>query len=337
MFNKSHNSLGHLLGGAILAGILVSSGACSALAQSGFGDLGGALNQAVGGIVPTPSAPATNTPSSAPPSRASSALGIASSAAGMLKEETPEEEIAVGKSTAAQFLGATKLVKDQRVQAYVNSVGLALTARGERASLPWKFAIVDTSSINAFAIPGGIILVTKGLYRLLQSEDELAAVLGHEIAHVQRQHHFKVIKQQKMVGAVSGALTAEVAQDQEIVATLAARATEVMARGLDKDAEYEADRDGMVLAARAGYDSSAIFSVLEKIRDASTPWGRHLRHLLHPTSTCSAYCDIGTNHFARSGGGGCPFGRRAPHSWLHAALTGFCSGAWRRHVVSDYA
>jgi predicted Zn-dependent protease len=235
-----------------------------ARAQSPFDDLGGSLGDAVGGLVPSLPDPL---------GRASSAVGIATSAVDLLSEESQEEEIAVGRSTAARFLGATKLVEDPRVQSYVSSVGLSVAGRGERPALPWKFAVVETGAINAFALPGGIVLVTSGLYQLLQSEDELAAVLGHEIAHVQRQHHFRVIKQQKMVGAISGAVMEEIGSTQDVVATLAARATEVMARGLDKDAEYEADRDGMVLAARAGYDSSALFTVLERIQAASEQGG----------------------------------------------------------------
>ena len=241
-------------------------------AAPGLGVLGDVLNATQGGGAKAGAGSAASG-ASKDASRASSALGLADAVLGAVKEESVDEEIAVGQQTAAQVLGSLPLVKDARVQDYVSKVGLAVAARGERASLPWHFAVVDTNAINAFAMPGGIVLVTKGLYRLLGSEDELAAVLGHEIAHVQRQHHFKVIKKQKLMGAVSSAVTAEVAQGDALVHELAGRATEVMARGLDKDAEYEADRDGIVLAGRAGYDSSAMFAVLEKIAAAATKGG----------------------------------------------------------------
>jgi predicted Zn-dependent protease len=110
-----------------------------------------------------------------------------------------------------------------------------------------------------------VVLITRGLYDLLETEDELAAVIGHEIAHVQRKHHYEVMRQQKLVGALSDAAASQVTVDNAMLDKLWSRATEVMTRGLDKSAEYEADRDGMVLAARAGYDSSALLTVLEKI------------------------------------------------------------------------
>lgn len=184
---------------------------------------------------------------------------------GMSKGQSVDEEVRIGRGVAARFLGALDLVDDPELQSYVGKVGMIVAAQGERSSLPWRFVVVDTPSINAFAMPGGVVMVTQGLYQLLESEDELAAVLGHEIAHVQRQHHFKVMQQQRLVGAMSDAAASQVTVDNELVDTLWSRATEVMVRGLDKSAEYEADRDGMVLAARAGYDSAALLGVLEKI------------------------------------------------------------------------
>lgn len=185
--------------------------------------------------------------------------------AGTAKGDSRREEIELGRGVAAKMLGAYDLVDDPVLQAYVGKVGMIVATRGERPKLPWRFALVETPSVNAYAIPGGVVLVTRGLYELLDTEDELAAVLGHEVAHVQRKHHYKVMQQQNVVGALSGAAASQVTVDSELLDTLWSRATEVMTRGLDKSAEYEADRDGMVLAARAGYDASALLTVLEKI------------------------------------------------------------------------
>ena len=170
----------------------------------------------------------------------------------MTKEESVEEELEVGRGVAANMFGVLRPVKDDKLQSYVGKVGMNIAARGERVNLPWRFVVVESSAINAFALPGGIILITKGLFDLLSTEDELAAVLGHEIAHVQRKHHFNVVKQQKMVGGMTSIAGSKIKQDNAIVAGFVSRATEVMARGLDKSAEFEADRDGIVLAARAG-------------------------------------------------------------------------------------
>jgi predicted Zn-dependent protease len=181
------------------------------------------------------------------------------------KGDSRQQEIDLGRGVTAMMLGALDLVDDPGLQRYVGKVGMVVATRGERPKLPWRFVIVDTPSINAFAVPGGVVLITRGLYDLLETEDELAAVIGHEIAHVQRKHHYEVMRQQKLVGALSDAAASQVTVDNAMLDKLWSRATEVMTRGLDKSAEYEADRDGMVLAARAGYDSSALLTVLEKI------------------------------------------------------------------------
>jgi predicted Zn-dependent protease len=131
----------------------------------------------------------------------------------------------------------------------------------------WRFVVLDTTAVNAMAFPGGIVAVTRGLYQMLGSEDELAAVLGHEIAHVNRKHQWKVIQQQKLVALGAGALSkSDSGQAMQVVADLGGK---LIARGLDKSAEYEADRDGAVIAARAGYDSSAMVTVMEKLEAAN--------------------------------------------------------------------
>lgn len=202
-----------------------------------------------------------------PDQKSTSVLSGLKAVGGSLAAKTngDSEEIALGEHLAAKLVGGMRLVKHPEVQRYINQVGVSVASRGERAQLPWHFGVVDSESVNAFALPGGIVLVSKGLYRLLQSEDELAAVLAHEVAHIQRRHHYKVVQQQKIVGGIGQVASSQVGNNSKIADNLLSRATEVIARGLDKDAEYEADRDGMVLAARAGYDATALLDVLEKL------------------------------------------------------------------------
>ena len=179
-----------------------------------------------------------------------------------------EEEIRAGEGVAATVLGAARPVANARIQRYVNLVGRTITQHSDRKGLPWSFVVIDTSSINAFAAPGGVILVTAGLYEMLETEDELAAVLAHEIAHVNRAHHYKVMKQQETVETGSNFLQRAIAKDggSATTARFGRMGAELLARGLDKEAEFEADQDGLVLAARAGYDSSALVSVLTKLQ-----------------------------------------------------------------------
>ena len=113
-----------------------------------------------------------------------------------------EEEIRIGRQISGNLLGAVPLVRDDKLQNYVNLVGNWVALQSGRQDLTWHFGVLDTEAINAFAAPGGYIFVTKGLYRLLNNEAELAGVLGHEIAHVTQKHHLKVLKQSSLIGAL---------------------------------------------------------------------------------------------------------------------------------------
>ena len=174
-----------------------------------------------------------------------------------------DEEIAVGREVAGRTLGAAPLVADPELQAYVNQVGRWIAMQTDRPDLPWHFGVIDTASINAFAAPGGYILVTRGLYEILDDESQLAGVLAHEIGHVALRHHITVMQQTAAVSA--GAKIAQSGDQSYLVNNLIGTGAEVLARGLDKDAEFEADRIGVVLAARAGYNPYGLVEVLHKL------------------------------------------------------------------------
>ena len=178
-----------------------------------------------------------------------------------------KDEIAIGRDLAGQTLGAANLVNDPAVQRYVNRVGRWIASQSERPNLPWRFGVINTASINAFAAPGGYILITRGLYDLLDNESQLAGILGHEIGHVVRQHHISAMQQGGLLSAGSKAVQAHTAVGRSAAGSFAApQVAEVFARGLDKSAEYEADRLGVVLAARAGYSPLGLVEVLKKLR-----------------------------------------------------------------------
>jgi predicted Zn-dependent protease len=174
-----------------------------------------------------------------------------------------EEEIAVGREVAGRTLGAAPLVADPELQAYVNRVGRWVAAQAERPDLPWHFGVIDSPAINAFAAPGGYVLVTRGLYEILDDEAQLAGVLGHEIGHIALRHHISVMQQSAAVSA--GAKIAQAGDRSYLVNNLIGTGAEVLARGLDKNAEFEADRVGVILAARAGYNPYALVDVLQKL------------------------------------------------------------------------
>src|SRR5262245_54537435 len=184
---------------------------------------------------------------------------LATAAGGM----DEKDEITVGREIAGRTLGAAPLVADAALQAYVNRVGRWVAQQSERPDLPWHFGVLNTSSINAFAAPGGYVLVTRGLYELLDSEAQLAGVLGHEIGHIVRRHHVTVMQKSAVVSA--GAQLAQARDRSAIVNNLVGTGAEVFARGLDKSAEFEADQLGIVLAARAGYSPYGLIEVLHKL------------------------------------------------------------------------
>jgi len=96
-----------------------------------------------------------------------------------MKPESLEEELGAGKLVASQMLGAAKLLRNPGLQKYVNLVGRRVADQSGRKDLKWSFGVVDSTAVNAFASPGGYILVTSALMQLIETEDELAGVLPH--------------------------------------------------------------------------------------------------------------------------------------------------------------
>lgn len=202
------------------------------------------------------------------------ALGIGKKMLESAKEITEAQEIDIGEGIASSVLGAAPLVRDDALQKYVNRIGLWLALQTERPNLPWRFGITDDADVNAFAMPGGTILITRGLYEKFRNESELAGVLAHEISHVVKKHQLKAIK--SALGhewqADIAVAVAEKKGSDDAKRTLKAytAGTELFARGLDKDDEFEADRMGVVIAARGGYNPFGLVGSLQTL-DAVNP------------------------------------------------------------------
>lgn len=173
-----------------------------------------------------------------------------------------EEE--AGRSAVARIVGTSPLHRSAPLQRYVNLVGGVVATRND-ASRNWRFGVLESESVNAFAVPGGFVLVTAGFLRLLGSEDELAAVLAHEIAHVTRLHHYQaIVRQRHADGAAQRPSTGDEREGAESLALARASAT-VYGRGLGRAAEFEADRLGLRFMTVAGYDPSAYLDMLERL------------------------------------------------------------------------
>jgi beta-barrel assembly-enhancing protease len=195
------------------------------------------------------------------------ALDLAKSVQQANKTIGEPEEIEIGHGIATNLLGASSLLPDNKVQQYVNQVGRWLSLHTERPDLPWQFGVLDSTDVNAFATPGGTIFITNGLLQRLNNESELAGVLAHEIVHVLRKHHLAALQKAARMD-IASMLAGEALKgkaNSEVLDKAVKAGTEVYARGLDKDDEFEADRMGIVIATRAGYDPYGLPAVLQML------------------------------------------------------------------------
>jgi len=180
-----------------------------------------------------------------------------------------DEEILLGREITGNLLGAAPLVKDAALQNYVNSVGRWVASQSDRADLPWHFGVIESDDLNAFAAPGGFVLITKGLYKKMTNEAQLAGVLGHEIGHIVKKHQLKVLQKQQLLNIGSNFLSDKYAKDNKLVSSAIGSGAEISARSLDKTAEYEADRLGITFATRAGYEPYGLVDVLQTLSQTS--------------------------------------------------------------------
>ncbi|MFP4113519.1 MAG: M48 family metalloprotease [Spirochaetota bacterium] len=189
---------------------------------------------------------------------------------------TPEQEHYVGRSVAATILRDYPAYDDNRATVYVNRVGQALALASERPQLylGYTFMILDTDEINAFATPGGHIFITRGMLALTASEDELAAVLAHEIAHVAMRHGLGSIRTSRVITAVQDGMfealdTVTDDRLQEVTAIFGDATADVVdtlvTRGYSGSTEREADGAAVDILRRVGYDPYALIRVLENM------------------------------------------------------------------------
>jgi predicted Zn-dependent protease len=177
------------------------------------------------------------------------------------------EEIAIGRNVAASTLGAYPLIRDEALQRNINRIGVWIALQSPRPDLPWRFAAVESPAVNAFAAPGGIIMVTRGMLNNIANEAELACILGHEIGHVSRRHHLSVLQKSMLAEAGTSALnvSSKTAGGAQAGKQLLNEGRTLFTHALDRSAEREADEDGVLLAAKAGYDPGACLSFMQRL------------------------------------------------------------------------
>jgi predicted Zn-dependent protease len=192
----------------------------------------------------------------------------------------PSEEHYIGRSVAAQILAmpAYPLLTNEDATAYVNRVGQSLVATNDgvrRVFGDYQFALLDTAEVNAFACPGGTVLVTRGILQLAAGEDEVAAVLAHEIAHVTLRHGLEAIQAANLAEALTylgsgvAQATLKTEDQQKLVALFDGSIDDIVqtliTSGYSRDAEVAADQLGRQFLAGTGYDPQALTRVLAKM------------------------------------------------------------------------
>jgi predicted Zn-dependent protease len=175
------------------------------------------------------------------------------------------QEIELGRKAHPQVLQQYGRYADEELQAYVSDLGRRIAAASHRPGLEFTFTVLDSEEINAFALPGGYVYITRGIMAYLNSEAELAAVLGHEIGHVTARH--SVRQQSGAAAAGIGATVIGILTGSGDLANVANMAGTALVRGYGRDMELEADSIGATYLARLGYDPEAMIDVVRLLKN----------------------------------------------------------------------
>lgn len=177
------------------------------------------------------------------------------------------QEIAMGREADPQISAQLGLVDNPELQSYVSDLGHQLAAVSERPGLPWTFRVIDDPTVNAFALPGGFIYVTRGILAHFDSEAELAGVLGHEIGHVTARHSVSQISRQQLqqIGLGVGMVLSE---DIRRVGGLLSAGMQLMNLSYSRGDETQSDELGLRYISREGYDPTSMIGVFEMLAQA---------------------------------------------------------------------
>jgi len=191
---------------------------------------------------------------------------------------TPEQEYYIGRAVAAQVFQSYPPLDRPEANTYLNLLGQSLAVFSERPETfgGYHFLLLDSDEINAFAAPGGLILVTRGMVRCCQSEDELAAVLAHEICHVQEKHGLSAIKQGRLTSAFT-IIASESAKQlggeelaaltEEFEGSVGDVVMTLTTSGYSRKQERSADAAAVEVLRRAGYPETAMITMLQRMNE----------------------------------------------------------------------
>jgi len=193
------------------------------------------------------------------------------------------QEIQMGQQADSQVIASIGLYPDPALQSYVQGLGTKLATTSERPNLSWTFRVVDDPAVNAFAIPGGFVYVTRGILAHMTTEAELATVMGHEIGHVTARHTAHEMSREQVAGlglAIGSIASSQIAK----YAGVASQALGVMFLKFSRDNENQADELGVRYSSRANYDSRQMVDVMRVLDKITAEGGGRLPEWLatHP-------------------------------------------------------
>ena len=175
-----------------------------------------------------------------------------------------DAELEMGRKYYSQILQSQTLYQDPKIQSYVQSIGDSLAELSHRSDLIYRFTVLDSPDVNAFALPGGYIFINRGLMVYLSSEEELAAVLGHEIGHVTARHSVRQISQAQVLSIISYAVAREAGSAAGDLANIASGA---LVAGYGRDMELQADSLGAEYMAKQGYSASGMIDTISVLKE----------------------------------------------------------------------
>ncbi|MEZ5276342.1 MAG: M48 family metalloprotease [Opitutaceae bacterium] len=179
-----------------------------------------------------------------------------------------EEEIAIGDAVSLEIVGRFGGVwRDETATRHLNLVGRSLSRYAFRQDLTWRFGILDSESINAFSAPGGRVFITRGLFEIIRSDDELAGVLAHEIAHIDRRHALKIIARGEFLSGITALVADNNRNYLQYDEAVSAITENLLDKGYDSQSEYDADKEGRALAQVTGYAPGGLRAVIETLRE----------------------------------------------------------------------
>ena len=186
------------------------------------------------------------------------------------EEITPENEYYIGRSVTANILTNYKVYENYRLEQYLNKICQVLVVNSEDPELynGYHVKILDSSEVNAFSTSAGHILITRGLIDCTSSEDELAAVIAHEIGHIQLQHSLKSIKTSRYTQAIKDTVGAALATNLDNA--VGEVVSDMVNNGYSQQQEFDADSFAIQLMADSGYDPQAIIGMLQNMKSRSS-------------------------------------------------------------------